>query len=120
MSTSGSYDLLVVGGGPAGLAAAAEARALGLSVALADDRPSLGGQIFKQPGFAVRDHAALGADHLRGRSLIEAVESSGAEILPRTSCVDLRGTEAVLASEGMPARAVTAGHVLLAPGAHDR
>ena len=52
-----SYELLIVGGGPAGLAAAAEAAGLGLEVALVDERPTLGGQIFKQPGLRVRDAA---------------------------------------------------------------
>ena len=50
-----SYELLIVGGGPAGLAAAAEAAGRGLEVALVDERPSLGGQIFKQPGLVVRE-----------------------------------------------------------------
>ena len=96
------------------------ARRLGLSVALADERPSLGGQIFKQPGLAVRDHRALGGDHRRGRALVEAAEASGAELHLRTSCIALRGTEAVLATDGEQARVVTARNVLLAPGAHDR
>jgi NADPH-dependent 2,4-dienoyl-CoA reductase/sulfur reductase-like enzyme len=120
MSQPDSYDLLVVGGGPAGLAAAAEASSLGLSVLLADERPTLGGQIFKQPGLLVRDDRALGGDHLRGRALIEAAERSGASVLLRTSCIALRGTEAVLVTEGEPARVVTAGAVLVAAGAHDR
>ena len=67
-----AYDLLIVGGGPAGLAAAAEGAAAGLAVGLVDERVTLGGQIYKQPGFVVRDHRALGAEHLRGRALIEA------------------------------------------------
>src|SRR6185437_10970630 len=87
---------------------------------LVDERPILGGQIFKQPGLRVLDHRALGPDHRRGRALIEAAERSGAELLTRTSCVALRGTEAVLVEEGNPTRTVTARHVLLAPGAHDR
>src|SRR5262249_56725634 len=109
MSQLDSYDLLVVGGGPAGLAAAGEASSLGLSVLLADERPTLGGQIFKQPGLVVRNHRALGSDHLRGRALIEAVERSGTRGLLRTSCVTLGGTDAVLVTGGEAAHVVTAG-----------
>jgi NADPH-dependent 2,4-dienoyl-CoA reductase/sulfur reductase-like enzyme len=102
------------------MAAGAEAASLGLSVALVDERPALGGQIFKQPGLVVRDHGVLGNDHLRGRRLIGAVEASSARMLLRTTCVALSGTEAVLVAEGERARSVSAEHVLLAPGAHDR
>lgn len=118
--THAPLDLLVVGGGPAGLAAAVEARSLGLEVAVVDERPSLGGQIFKQPGFRVRDAHALGRDHVRGRALINAAELSGARLLLRTSCIALRGTEAVVVEEGGHAETVEAEHVLVAPGAHDR
>src|SRR4029453_17864883 len=43
----GASDLLVVGGGPAGLAAAVEAAAVGLSVTLVDEGPPSGGPVFK-------------------------------------------------------------------------
>ncbi|MCF6508123.1 FAD-dependent oxidoreductase [Blastococcus sp. MG754426] len=119
---TGRYDLLVVGGGPAGMAAATTARELGLHVALVDERPSLGGQIYKQPGegFVVRDHAALGRDHVAGRVLIDATQRSGAHVLLRTSVLTLRDGDVVLHTEGEPVRTVRAGRVLLAPGAHDR
>ena len=39
--------LVVVGGGPAGLAAAAEGRRLGLRVTLVDENRTLGGQYFR-------------------------------------------------------------------------
>jgi NADPH-dependent 2,4-dienoyl-CoA reductase/sulfur reductase-like enzyme/Fe-S-cluster-containing hydrogenase component 2 len=43
-----SVDVLVVGGGPAGLGAAKELAALGLLVAIADDKDSLGGKLLLQ------------------------------------------------------------------------
>src|SRR5689334_23771048 len=42
-----SWDIVVVGGGPAGLAAAVSAAECGASVLLVDDNPALGGQIWR-------------------------------------------------------------------------
>lgn len=42
-----NYDVVVIGGGPAGLAAAVSARRSGARVAIVDDNPSLGGQIWR-------------------------------------------------------------------------
>ena len=42
-----SFDVAVVGGGPAGIAAAAVAAESGASVVLVDDNPGLGGQIWR-------------------------------------------------------------------------
>jgi len=41
------FDVLVIGGGPAGMAAAVSAAECGLRVGLVDDNPSLGGQIWR-------------------------------------------------------------------------
>ena len=46
---TGMVDVVVVGGGPAGMAAAAGAAARGASVALVDSSARLGGQYFRQP-----------------------------------------------------------------------
>jgi NADPH-dependent 2,4-dienoyl-CoA reductase/sulfur reductase-like enzyme len=105
------FDLLVVGGGPAGLAAAVEAAAAGLAVGLVDERVTLGGQIFKQ-GFTPVE--------ARGRRLIEAAERSGAEIMRSTAVVAIEGSDVMLVADGEPARTVQARRLLLATGAHDR
>ncbi|MFN3283875.1 MAG: FAD-dependent oxidoreductase, partial [Pseudothermotoga sp.] len=41
-------DVLVIGGGPAGLCAAIEAASFGCKVALVDESLALGGQLIKQ------------------------------------------------------------------------
>jgi NADPH-dependent 2,4-dienoyl-CoA reductase/sulfur reductase-like enzyme len=42
-----SYDLVVIGGGPAGLAAASTAARAGLLTVLFDENPGVGGQIYR-------------------------------------------------------------------------
>lgn len=45
----GDPDILVIGGGPAGMSAALEAASSGLAVELVEQRESLGGAIYRQP-----------------------------------------------------------------------
>src|SRR2546425_140734 len=70
-SVTGSRPLVIVGGGPAGIAAAIEAGRAGLPCTLIDEAPRLGGQIYRQPpeNFQIRDARALGEDFVRGEQL---------------------------------------------------
>lgn len=80
-------DLAVIGAGPAGLAAATEARALGLSVTVFDEQPTPGGQIYRNVTLprSVRRAAILGPDYMAGRPLAEAFLASGAGYRPRAT-----------------------------------
>lgn len=76
-------DLLVIGGGPAGLSAALAAREAGAEVVLIDERPLLGGQYFKQlsSGHAFAAGGPGDPQYADGARLIEAVRAAGVRIL---------------------------------------
>jgi len=64
-------DLVVIGAGPAGMAAARTAADAGLSVLLLDEQPTAGGQIYRDVERATgRRSAVLGKDFTRGLDLV--------------------------------------------------
>lgn len=75
-------DVVVVGGGPAGVAAAVRAAEAGRRVALVDDNPALGGQIWRHGGRAVPAGA---------RPWLARLHAAGAEVLAGTAVVDAGG-----------------------------
>ncbi len=115
--------LLVVGGGPAGMAAAIEAARAGLACTLLDEGPRLGGQIYRQPpyGFRVRDPQALGRDYARGEALRAEFAAAGEriEVRPSTSVVGIWGRDIAWVA-GEASGKITAERMVLATGAYDR
>ena len=102
-------DVLVVGGGPAGLAAAIAAFECGRDVLLLDERGSLGGQYYKLAGRA--DPQSRRGDDLRARA-------AGIPSLAATAWGAFPGPEIAAASDD--ARWLIRPHqLILAPGAHE-
>lgn len=75
------YDIVVVGAGPAGLAAAAAAANAGRAVAVLDDNPKVGGQIW-------RAGAGKSAGDRAREQAVAAFEASGAELFAGSQVVD--------------------------------
>ena len=116
-----SYDVVVIGAGPAGLAAAATAAEAGLSTLLLDENAGPGGQVWRaiaSTPVTERDH--LGADYWAGADLVEAVRSSGAEIIQRATVWSLDRNLEVGVSVGGASSFVKARRVILATGALER
>lgn len=85
-----SYSILILGAGPAGLAAAVAARESGQLVGVVDDNPDLGGQIWRG------EHAAKSVPE--AARWIDRVEASGADLLSGTQVVGHK-TENALQTE---------------------
>ncbi len=66
-----AFDLVVAGLGPAGMAAAAHAAQSGLKVAVVDENPAQGGQVYRQ---GLSGLAGSSARKSRGRTLIKRFE----------------------------------------------
>ena len=116
-----SYQLVAIGAGPAGLCAATTAANLGLDVAVLDEQPSPGGQIYR----AIADSPAerstlLGADYQHGADLVEAFRASGAKYFPQTTVWSLNSRRQIGILHQEQASIVQADRVIVASGAMER
>ena len=117
----GETALLVIGAGPAGMAAAAAAASAGVAVTLLDEQPAAGGQIYRAVEAAAGPRGQiLGEDYLHGLGLVGALASplvtheKGATVWR----VDSDGTVAY--SQGGRGRLIRGQRVILATGALER
>lgn len=73
-------DLVIIGAGPAGMAAAAQAAELGLSVVVLDEQPRAGGQIYRDVDrVASRRGDILGAEYTDGTRLTAGLHHDAIE-----------------------------------------
>jgi NADPH-dependent 2,4-dienoyl-CoA reductase/sulfur reductase-like enzyme len=114
-------DVVVIGAGPSGLAAAAIAAESGLDVVLLDERGKLGGQYYKQPApdFDLEEHR-LDGQYRRGRALIERARESGVRILDRAKVWGAFTPDHIVAASPVERWVIRAKRVVLATGAYER
>ncbi len=115
------YDVVVIGAGPAGMSAAIRLRKTGSSVAVIDEQPAPGGQIWR----GVERNAgpvaeALGTDYRKGAALVQAFRGCGADYMPETQVWQIEEGWNLFLTSGGEARRIGARVVLLANGAQER
>ncbi|MGJ4914825.1 NAD(P)/FAD-dependent oxidoreductase [Bradyrhizobium sp. HKCCYLRH2060] len=115
------YDVVVIGAGPAGLAATAATAGAGLSTLLLDENAGPGGQVWRAiHSTPVKREALLGTDYWSGAEIAKAAETSGAEIIPRATVWSLDRNLELGVSIGGGSAFIKARRVIIATGAQER
>ena len=123
MSVKSHYDLVIIGAGPAGMAAAIEASRHDLSTLVLDDQPSPGGQVYRhvlQNAVQRESVSYLGGDYWSGQVLADAFVASSAVLCSESRVWQVTGDRQVFFSRKGTAKNVKASAVLIATGAMER
>ena len=114
-------DLVIIGAGPAGMAAAAKAAELGLSVTVLDEQRRAGGQIYRDVDKVAQARGAiLGKDYTYGTSLTAGLRQDAIEHVSGAIVWAIEdGFRISFTKDGRGAQ-VAANRVLLATGALER
>ncbi|TCT11030.1 NAD(P)/FAD-dependent oxidoreductase [Paralcaligenes ureilyticus] len=129
MTSIRKCQLLLIGAGPAGMAAATQAATLGVDTLLLDEQTAPGGQIYRAiTSTPIQDRRILGADYWHGATLVESFRQSGARYEPGATVWAIEDMAASAEAEGYEvaysvggeAYMVHARHILLATGAQER
>ena len=121
VSGATTWDVVVIGAGPAGLAAAGTAAQLGAEVLLLDEQAAPGGQIYRNMGStSARQQAILGEDYAHGAYLLAALEEPNLHYEPDATVWQVTGEREVFYSVDGRTSHVLARQLIIATGALER
>lgn len=114
-------NLAIIGGGPAGMAAAVVAAQAGLSVTLLDEQRRCGGQVYR----GIEDTSApraqiLGPDYLAGRPLAEALKAAPVSYVPSATVWQAGRDGSLSYLVDGASKTLVADRLLIATGALER
>lgn len=116
-----TFDLVVIGAGPAGLSAAIEARRLGLTVAVLDEQQRVGGQIYRAiQDSTQRRRQVLGPDYAAGALLAETFAACGAQHVAGAAVWNVDRDKTVSYLQDGRSKTVRGCSLVLASGAMER
>ncbi|WP_321812847.1 MULTISPECIES: NAD(P)/FAD-dependent oxidoreductase [unclassified Burkholderia] len=118
---SAAYDVVVIGAGPAGMAAAVAAARQGVTVALLDEQRDVGGQIYRGIQNAPSDRMEiLGPDYGTGATLAAQFAASGARHITHAAVWQVTTDRQVHYLQSGSVRSIQAGRIVLCTGAMER
>lgn len=114
------FDLIIIGAGPSGMGAAIRAQRHGLRVAVFDEQPAPGGQIWRSVETAHRRDNILGPSYYEGRNIAKTFRNSGAAYFPDAKLWRIEpGIRAFVTRDGK-AETFSTKSLILATGAQER
>ncbi|MFL7903103.1 FAD-dependent oxidoreductase [Azospirillum argentinense] len=113
-------DLLVLGAGPAGLAAAEAAARRGADVVVLDERPQSGGQYFKPLAPSHRADRPTDRQFRAGRALVDAARLAGATIVQEATVWGAHAPDEVVAVVAGRETVYRPRRLVIASGAYER
>ncbi|MBJ7537656.1 NAD(P)/FAD-dependent oxidoreductase [Marinomonas transparens] len=116
-----TFDLIIIGAGPAGMAAAELAAKHGASILILDEQARPGGQIYRAVEImANRNRVELGDSYHAGLTLVNAFRDSHVQYIPKASVWQVsQGGEVGYSFDGT-AHIVIGKQVIIATGAQER
>jgi thioredoxin reductase/bacterioferritin-associated ferredoxin len=115
------YDLIIIGAGPAGMAAGIEAGKSGISTIVLGDQRAPGGQVYRAIERVSQEKLeVLGADYRYGQHLARQFRESNADYLPGAAVWQVEPDLIVSFIFEEKARQIKAKRILIATGARER
>lgn len=116
-----SYDIAIIGAGPAGMSAAITAVKAGSTVVVLDDKKQAGGQIYRNVSHSpLPNPESLGSDYTKGRSLVTEFEASGVTALWESTVWHVGDNGEILFSQKGVTKSLTAREIIISCGAMER
>lgn len=115
------YDFIIIGAGPAGMAAAIEAGRSGISAIVLGDQWSPGGQVYRAiERVSPEKLEVFGTDYRYGQDLAREFRAANAEYRPGAAVWQVEPDLIVSFIFGEKARQIKAKRILIASGARER
>lgn len=116
-----TYDLVIIGAGPAGMAAATAAGKAGLKAVVLDEGHLPGGQIYRNVDESTPNRrTVLGSDYTVGEQLTASLRASGIDYFPESTVWNISSNRFVDYSRNGTSFQIKAGFILAATGTVER